>query len=423
MNLLLVDDQSNILASLLDHIDWHELGITNIFTATSAFIARDILSKETIDLMITDIEMPVENGISLLSWVRRQKLDLECIFLTSHPDFFYAKQAISLGVVDYVLQPARNEDILRAVENAKVRIMEKRPASQLPLNKFASGAKISIIRDFYEDWPLDTYTAEHKNALKERLSYLAEIGETPNLDQPLIFLRTRITRWMRLPLDIVSLVDQYNAMLQTSLNYVNLFCSCYYTDHNTICSVVYGKYEESYTAYFKAVQDQFQKELGCKCDLYVCFNSMKYTRQAIELLKENVAQNQGATKAESIFQILAPADDPVLDLPDAPNLRKYYQQIVDYIQENLNMPLTRKDIANTLFLSPDYVSTIIKTCTGKTCTEFIISRKMSHAKKLLEATDLPIGEIACAVGYDSFAYFSKVYKDIYHVTPSASRHV
>ena len=125
MNLLIVDDQSNIVASLLTGIHWRGLGFENVFSATSALTAKEILQKNAVDVLLTDIEMPVENGISLLSWIREQGLDAECIFLTSHPDFFYAKQAISLDAVDYVLQPAKNEDIIRAVENAKLRIMKK----------------------------------------------------------------------------------------------------------------------------------------------------------------------------------------------------------------------------------------------------------------------------------------------------------
>lgn len=107
MNILIVDDQPSIVASLLTGISWHSMGFDNVFTAISVLAAKEILLKEKVDILLTDIEMPVENGISLLAWVREQGLDVEGIFLTSHPDFFYAKQAISLGAVDYVLQPAK----------------------------------------------------------------------------------------------------------------------------------------------------------------------------------------------------------------------------------------------------------------------------------------------------------------------------
>ena len=46
---------------------------------------------------------------------------------------------------------------------------------------------------------------------------------------------------------------------------------------------------------------------------------------------------------------------------------------------------------------------------------------MDYDNHMLENTDMPIGDISTAIGFNSFAYFSKVYKDTYHVTPSQSR--
>ena len=81
MNILLIDDQPNIISSLVAGIPWYELGFTSIFTATSALAAREILQKNTVDIVVSDIEMPGEDGISLLTWARAQGLDYECILL------------------------------------------------------------------------------------------------------------------------------------------------------------------------------------------------------------------------------------------------------------------------------------------------------------------------------------------------------
>ena len=67
MNLLLVDDQPNIISSIVSCIPWHSLGISSIHTATSAAAAREILLNHKIDIMITDIEMPNEDGLSLIN--------------------------------------------------------------------------------------------------------------------------------------------------------------------------------------------------------------------------------------------------------------------------------------------------------------------------------------------------------------------
>ena len=55
---------------------------------------------------MSDIEMPGESGLQLLEWVRNEQMDIACIFLTAHADFTYAKTAMRLDSVDYILQPA-----------------------------------------------------------------------------------------------------------------------------------------------------------------------------------------------------------------------------------------------------------------------------------------------------------------------------
>ncbi len=96
MTVLIVDDQISILSGLISGIDWNALDVTAIRTADSARIAREILTNESVDILLCDIEMPGENGLSLLRWARNNHMDFVCVFLTSHADFLYAKEALQL---------------------------------------------------------------------------------------------------------------------------------------------------------------------------------------------------------------------------------------------------------------------------------------------------------------------------------------
>ena len=111
MNILLVDDQPSVLSSLKSGLNWSALLVHNVYTALNASEAREIILSHPIDILLTDIEMPKESGLSLLRWCRENHYQFECIFLTSHADFFYAQEAIQLESFDYILQPARYEDI------------------------------------------------------------------------------------------------------------------------------------------------------------------------------------------------------------------------------------------------------------------------------------------------------------------------
>ena len=94
MNILLVDDQPSVLSSLKSGLNWSALLVHNVYTALNASEAREIILSHPIDILLTDIEMPKESGLSLLRWCRENHYQFECIFLTSHADFFYAQEAL-----------------------------------------------------------------------------------------------------------------------------------------------------------------------------------------------------------------------------------------------------------------------------------------------------------------------------------------
>lgn len=131
MTVLLVDDQIHILSGLISGLDWNALGVTSILTADSARKAREILEREPVDILLCDIEMPRENGLSLLRWARAQGLGFVCVFLTSHADFLYAQEAMQLNCFDYILQPARYSDIQATVAKAIRRVQNRNTERKL----------------------------------------------------------------------------------------------------------------------------------------------------------------------------------------------------------------------------------------------------------------------------------------------------
>lgn len=153
MTVLLVDDQISILSGLISGIDWDGLGITSIRTASNAFSAKGILRKEKIDILLCDIEMPGENGLDLLRWARKEHMDFVCVFLTSHADFIYAKEAIKLGCFDYVLQPARYEDIQNTVAKAIDQVKKNRAEKELA--QYGAVARVhnpGLFQNLFNDW-------------------------------------------------------------------------------------------------------------------------------------------------------------------------------------------------------------------------------------------------------------------------------
>jgi two-component system response regulator YesN len=122
MIVLVVDDQPAVLEGLRLGIHWQEIGVEQVLLASNAREARKILFKFSVDIMLCDIEMPDENGLQLFQWVKEQQIGCRCLFLTSHAEFTYAQQAIGLSCCDYIVQPARYEDIQRSLQQELAKI-------------------------------------------------------------------------------------------------------------------------------------------------------------------------------------------------------------------------------------------------------------------------------------------------------------
>ena len=80
--------------------------------------ALEIMEKKHIDLLITDIKMPHMDGIRLLHMVKNMKPNTRCILLTAYSDFEYAKEAINIGVENYLLKPVKREELERTIQKA-----------------------------------------------------------------------------------------------------------------------------------------------------------------------------------------------------------------------------------------------------------------------------------------------------------------
>ncbi|ASA19759.1 response regulator transcription factor [Paenibacillus donghaensis] len=124
MNILIVDDDIFFVEDVKRSMDWAALGIQQVFTAHSMRQAQQILLNQSIQILLSDIEMPKGSGLDLLIWVREQNLQTVNIFLTGHASFMYANQAIKLGGFDYILKPApyqELEDVLKkAVQKVNI---------------------------------------------------------------------------------------------------------------------------------------------------------------------------------------------------------------------------------------------------------------------------------------------------------------
>ena len=111
MKILLVDDNKYILSSLEQGIDYEKLGFEKPYMCRSFESAVEILKRENIQAVITDIEMPNGTGLELVEWINENAPDIVTVFCTSYADFSYAKRAIELHCFDYYIKPIQYDKL------------------------------------------------------------------------------------------------------------------------------------------------------------------------------------------------------------------------------------------------------------------------------------------------------------------------
>jgi two-component system response regulator YesN len=96
--------------------------------------------------------------------------------------------------------------------------------------------------------------------------------------------------------------------------------------------------------------------------------------------------------------------------------------VKQYIQSHLGeQRLTREDIANYVYLNPDYLTRIFKKQTGLSISDYLQQQRIVYAKNLLVETSLPVSEVALATGYSNFSYFSTIFKKSTELNPMEFR--
>jgi len=111
MNLILIDDEVHILDMLKSLIDWEDLSLTLVGTATNGISAYEMLMALRPDIAITDIRIPGYDGLQLIQRCREQGLDTQFIIISGFKQFEYAQNAIRYGVKDYLLKPIKKSEL------------------------------------------------------------------------------------------------------------------------------------------------------------------------------------------------------------------------------------------------------------------------------------------------------------------------
>ncbi|HHV97446.1 MAG TPA: response regulator [Clostridiaceae bacterium] len=118
LKLIIVDDDKVFLNGLIKHMNWKEMGIELVATATDGIEALRLCKIYKPEIVLTDISMPRMNGIELATQIRELIPDCQIVFISVHSDKSYLKMAIKLRAIDYIDKPVDPFELKEVLTNA-----------------------------------------------------------------------------------------------------------------------------------------------------------------------------------------------------------------------------------------------------------------------------------------------------------------
>ena len=122
----LVEDEIIIRQSIKNSIDWEKEGYEFVGDASDGELALPVILKEKPDILITDIRMPFMDGLELSRMVKAELPDIKIVILSGYDDFEYAKQAIKIGVAEYLLKPVSSAVLLEHLSEIAETVRDER---------------------------------------------------------------------------------------------------------------------------------------------------------------------------------------------------------------------------------------------------------------------------------------------------------
>lgn len=128
--ILLADDEKLELDSLRNHINWSSMGIRVIGNAKNGKEALKIVDEFHPDIVITDVKMPVMDGLEFARNARNIDKNLKIVFLSGYDDFKFVKAAMMVDAIDYLLKPVDINELSSLIDKIKSRFEKERLATQ-----------------------------------------------------------------------------------------------------------------------------------------------------------------------------------------------------------------------------------------------------------------------------------------------------
>jgi two-component system, response regulator YesN len=173
MNVIIADDEIQIRKGLRMKIEWEEEGFQIVEESSNGQETLDLLKKLDVDVVITDVRMPIMDGIEFVKQCHHEHPNVKVIVLSGYSDFEYVRSSLVEGVKDYLLKPVAPNELVEAlrrikldIEEEKKRKIESDQMKRLVHNQLEEMREQFLLHLVKEEWSELTVTIERLQQLQ-----------------------------------------------------------------------------------------------------------------------------------------------------------------------------------------------------------------------------------------------------------------
>ena len=372
IKVFLVEDEVVIRDAIKNSIDWEQEGYEFVGEASDGELALPMILKEKPDILITDIRMPFMDGLELSRLVKKELPDTNIIILSGYDEFEYAKEAIKIGVEEYLLKPISSNVLLEHLGEVASKIHEKQREYE------QRERRIREMREKYLSFQKKDRD-DNINSIKSSDADF-DINSVDDLKE----IQDKMPR------------ENFRSIILRQYVIVNIFATV-----TSFCKKFEDKVEKTQTEEIAHLQELKDRE---------------------KLLREALATAESQEDIQTYMtQLLANA----LEVRNTVSDRRYSDVILaaqkiikkQYMSEDISL----NTVAAEVGMSASYFSTIFSREMNQTFVEYLTEIRMNKAKELLTCSSLKTAEIAFETGYRDPHYFSSLFKKTQGCTPKEYR--
>lgn len=399
--ILIADDEELERWALQKIINEMNISGLELYEAKNGREVIEQIQCTKIHIVLLDIKMPGLDGVSIAKQLKIVSPKTHVVFVTAFSEFDYAREAIRLGVNEYLVKPVSSDIVKSTIENILTRIndeINEQNSSDFADNFLQQELESAIGRGDITNDKIDKYTNIKKIEYIYRYLIATKIVADPTKNKKIIENDCKKVK----KVFKTSIIGNQAFLITSEINFTYEMYSLALFSKEYNADELYKK--------LLLLTEQIRTHLGIKT--YFVAIQWKYG-EIRELLKE---MHTYIALPNTVYPVLVFNQEKSLSLE---NPRGKIAKIVEYLQQHLAQNVSLDDAARVVGLSPFHVSHLFKVYYGETFIQVYSKLRIEVAKKLLIEGHHSIKDVAYMLGFSDQAYFSRVFKKIEGLSPQS----